>query len=313
MKIDPINLLLKSDFTPSKKKFYFISGNEVTLIQKIKAIIIEKYQELSKASLEYVENINNVFDSIGLFEDKKIFLVKNYKGLDESVLNKFRETSGIIIFVQENSPKIKKIKNIFIKDRDSYVIDCYELNRDAKIKILNKSLDSSKIKMERNLYWFLVEKLSNRFGFFYDSLSKVLQLKQENINFSNIKKLISINEDGKDKLYFSILNKNSDIVGVYREKILNSSDANELYYFCRFFCQLIIDSKNEDEYNKKIPIYLFKEKKFLIDVFRRFNSKKKKLLVKLLSSTEKILRKENNLSLISGLRFLLTIKKITIS
>ena len=313
MKIDPINLLLKSDFTPSKKKFYFISGNEVTLIQKIKAIIIEKYQELSKASLEYVENINNVFDSIGLFEDKKIFLVKNYKGLDESVLNKFRETSGIIIFVQENSPKIKKIKNIFIKDRDSYVIDCYELNRDAKIKILNKSLDSSKIKMERNLYWFLVEKLSNRFGFFYDSLSKVLQLKQENINFSNIKKLISINEDGKDKLYFSILNKNSDIVGVYREKILNSSDANELYYFCRFFCQLIIDSKNEDEYNKKIPIYLFKEKRFLIDIFRRFNSKKKKLLVKLLSSTEKILRKENNLSLISGLRFLLTIKKITTS
>tara|TARA_B100000989_G_scaffold267034_1_gene220889 strand:- start:41 stop:982 length:942 start_codon:yes stop_codon:yes gene_type:complete len=313
MKIDPIDLLLKKDFNPSKKKFYFISGNEVTLIQKIKFIIIEKYQEFSKASLEYVENINDTFNGLGLFEDKKIFLVKNCNGLNEGVLNKFRETSSTIIFIQENSPKIKKIKNIFIQDRDSYVIDCYELNREAKIKILNKSLDSSKIKIEKNLYWFLVEKLGNRFGFFDDSLSKVLQLKQENINFVNIKKLISINEDGKDKLYFSILNKNSDIVGVYREKILNSSDVNELYYYCRFFCQLIIDSKNEDEYNKKIPIYLFKEKKFLIDVFRRFNSKKKKLLVKLLSSTEKILRKENNLSLISGLRFLLTIKKITTS
>ena len=313
MKIDPIDLLLKKDFNPSKKKFYFISGNEVTLIQKIKFIIIEKYQEFSKASLEYVENINDTFNGLGLFEDKKIFLVKNCNGLNEGVLNKFRETSSTIIFIQENSPKIKKIKNIFIQDRDSYLIDCYELNREAKIKILNKSLDSSKIKIEKNLYWFLVEKLGNRFGFFDDSLSKVLQLKQENINFVNIKKLISINEDGKDKLYFSILNKNSDIVGVYREKILNSSDVNELYYYCRFFCQLIIDSKNEDEYNKKIPIYLFKEKKFLIDVFRRFNSKKKKLLVKLLSSTEKILRKENNLSLISGLRFLLTIKKITTS
>ena len=313
MKIDPIDLLLKKDFTPSKKKFYFISGNEVTLIQKIKAIIIEKYHEFSKASLEYVENINDVSDGIGLFEDKKIFLVKNCIGLDVSILNKFRETSGIIIFIQENSPKIKKIKNIFIKDGDSYVIDCYELNRDAKIKILNESLISSKIKIEKDIYWFLVEKLDNRFGFFDDSLSKVLQLKQENINFVNIKKLISINEDGKDKLYFSILNKNSDIIGVYREKILTSSDVNELYYYCRFFCQLIIDSKNEDEYNKKIPIYLFKEKRFLIDIYRRFNSKKKKLLIELLSSTEKILRNENNLSLISGLRFLLTIKKITIS
>ena len=313
MKIDPIDLLLEKNFNPSRKKFYFISGNEVTLIQKIKSIIIERYQEFSKASLEHVESINNVFGGMGLFEDKKIFLVKNCNGLNEGVLNNFRETSGIIIFIQENSPKIKKIKNILTKDRDSYVIDCYELNRDAKIKILNRSLDSSKIKMEKNLYWFLVEKLGNRFGFFDDILSKVLQLKQENINLVNIKKLISINEDGKDKLYFSILNKNSDIVGVYREKILNPSDVNELYYYCRFFCQLIIDSKNEDEYNKKIPIYLFKEKRFLIDIFRRFNSKKKKLLIKLLSSTEKILRKENNLSLISGLRFLLTIKKITTS
>ena len=313
MKIDPIDLLLKKDFTPSKKKFYFISGNEVTLIQKIKSIIIEKYHEFSKASLEYVENINDVSDDIGLFEDKTIFLVKNCTGLDESVLNKFRETFGIIIFIQENSPKIKKIKNIFIKDRDSYLIDCYELNRDAKIKILNESLISSKIKIEKNLYWFLVERLSNRFGFFDDSLSKVLQLKQENINFVNIKKLISINEDGKDKLYFSILNKNSDIIGIYREKILTSSDVNELYFYCKFFCQLIIDSKSEDEYNKKIPIYLFKEKRFLIDIYRRFSSKKKKLLIELLSSTEKILRNENNLSLISGLRFLLTIKKITIS
>tara|TARA_B100000575_G_scaffold206926_1_gene168271 strand:+ start:3958 stop:4899 length:942 start_codon:yes stop_codon:yes gene_type:complete len=313
MKIEPIDLLLKKDFTPSKKKFYFISGNEVTLIQKIKTIIIEKYQEFSKASLEYVESINDVSDGIGLFEDKKIFIVKNCNGLDENNLEKFRETPGIIIFIQENSPKIKKIKNIFIKDRDSYIIDCYELNRESKIKILNEYLISSEMKMEKNLYWFLIERLSGRFGFFDDNLRKVLQLKQEDINFVNIKKLISINEDGKDKLYFSILNKNKDIIGIYREKILTSSDVNELYYYCKFFCQLIIDSKNEDEYNKKIPIYLFKEKRFLIDIYRRFNSKKKKLLVKLLSSTEKILRTENNLSLVSGLRFLLSIKKITTS
>ena len=313
MKIEPVDLLLKKDFTPSEKKFYFISGNEITLIQKIKAIIIEKYQEFSRASLEYVGSINDVSDGIGLFEDKKIFIVKNCNGLDENNLEKFRETPGIIIFIQENSPKIKKIKNIFIKDRDSYVIDCYELNREAKIKILNEYLVSSEMKMEKNLYWFLIERLGSRFVFFDDNLRKVLQLKQEDINFVNIKKLISINEDGKDKLYFSILNKNSDIISIYREKILTSSDVNELYYYCKFFCQLIIDSKNEDEYNKKIPIYLFKEKRFLIDIYRRFNSKKKKLLVKLLSSTEKILRIENNLSLMFGLRFLLSIKKITTS
>ena len=37
------------------------------------------------------------------------------------------------------------------------------------------------------------------------------------------------------------------------------------------------------------------------------------MLLKLLSSTEKVLRKDSNLSLVFGLRFLLNIKKITIS
>ena len=312
MKIDPISALLTKDINPSIK-FFFISGNEITLIQKIKTIIIEKYQEASNASIKYVEDINGIFDGVGLFEDKKIFLVKNCNGLNENSLIRFREISGIIIFVQENSPKIKKIKNIFVKDKDSCVIDCYELSKEAKIKILNYFLSSSDIKIEKNIYWFLIEKLNNKYGFFEDGLSKVLQLKQKDINLINIKKLISIDGAGKDKLYFSILKNNSKIINDYKEKVLTTSDVNELYYYCKFFCQLIIESENEQEYNKKIPLYLFKEKKFLIDVYRQFDVKKKKLLLKLLSSTEKVLRKENNLSLIYGLRFLLSIKKIVTS
>ena len=55
------------------------------------------------------------------------------------------------------------------------------------------------------------------------------------------------------------------------------------------------------------------EKNYLIDIYRKYNSKKKKMLLKLLSSTESVLRKESGLSLVVGLRFLLNIKKITIS
>ena len=312
MKLDPVSLLLKRDFNPSVK-FLFISGNEITLIQSIKKLFIEKYQELSNASLEHIENINGVLSGADLFEDKKIFLVKSCNGLNEDILRKFREISGLIVFVQENSPKIKKIKNIFVKDRFSYVVDCYELKKEDKIKILNEFLSSSNIKIEKDIYWFLVEKLNNKYGLLKDSLDKILQLKTQDINLTNIKKLVSIDADGKDKLYFSILKKNKEIVGIYKEKILTNSDVNEFYYFCKFFCQLIIDSQDEDEYNKKIPKYLFKEKNFLIDVYRRFNSKKKILLLKLLSSVETSLRKEKDLSLLSGLRFLLNIKKIITS
>ena len=109
------------------------------------------------------------------------------------------------------------------------------------------------------------------------------------------------------------MKKNKEIVNLYRSKIVNNTDVNEFYFYIKFFCQLIIESKNEDEYQKKIPIYLFKEKHRLLDIFRKYNSRKKKLLIHLLSSTEKVLRKNNNLSLVFGLRFLLNIKKITIS
>ena len=76
---------------------------------------------------------------------------------------------------------------------------------------------------------------------------------------------------------------------------------------------MIIDSNSADEYSKKIPIYLFMEKKFLISLFNRYSQKKKKLLLRLLSNTELALRKKSDLSIIFCLRFLLSIKKITVS
>ena len=47
MKIDPVSILLRQDFDPSVK-FLFISGNEITLIQSIKRLIIKKYQGISR-------------------------------------------------------------------------------------------------------------------------------------------------------------------------------------------------------------------------------------------------------------------------
>ena len=65
---------------------------------------------------------------------------------------------------------------------------------------------------------------------------------------------------------------------------------------------------------KKKFLYIYLKKNIsLIEIFRKYNLKKKKLLIKLLSSTENVLRKDSNLSLVFGLRFLLNIKKITIS
>ena len=117
----------------------------------------------------------------------------------------------------------------------------------------------------------------------------------------------------KENLFFQMFKKNSEITEMYKDKIVSNTDVNELYYSCKYFCQLIIDSRNVEDYNKKIPRYLFKEKNYLVEVYKKYDLKKKKKILNILSNMEKILRKDGNLSIAYGLRFILNIKKITVS
>ena len=99
---------------------------------------------------------------------------------------------------------------------------------------------------------------------------------------------------------------------MYNEKINSYSDLNDFYYHCRFFCLLIINNQKKlITLNKYLGIYLKRRsfsKRFMINLI-----KKKIRLLNLMNKTENILRKNNNLSIIVGLRFLLSFKKIVIS
>ncbi len=312
MKINSLNILINHT-SILKKKFYFISGNEKTLMEKIKTIIVKSFQDKENVQIKNIETISDFVDEIGLFGDKNIYIVNGNKGIDKESLDNLRSSENHFIFFQENSQKIKKIKNLFSVDKDSYLIDCYELDKDSKIKILNEFLRVNKLEISQDVYWFLIDKLDSKYIFFEKNLIKVLELDRKDITLDKIKKILTVDESGKERIFFNLLQKNKEIIGLYRDKIINNPDVNELYYYSKFFCQLIIDCNSEDEFKKKIPMYLFKEKNYLIDIYRKYNSKKKKILLKLLSSTEKALRKEGGLSLVVGLRFLLNIKKITIS
>ncbi len=312
MKINSLNILINQTAVLNKK-FYFISGNEKTLMEKIKMIIVEGFKKKENVQIKNIDTISNFVDEIGLFGGKNIYIVNGSKGIDKESLNNIKLSESIFIFLQENSQKIKKIKSLFSADKDSYLIDCYELDKDSKIKILNEFLRLNKLEISQDVYWFLVDKLDSKYTFFEKNLIKVLELDEKDLTVDKIKKILTIDASGKEKIFFNLLQRNKEIIALYRDKIINNSDVNELYYYSKFFCQMIIDCNSEEEYKKKIPMYLFKEKNYLIDIYRKYNFKKKKMLLNLLSSTESVLRKESDLSLVAGLRFLLNIKKITIS
>ena len=312
MKLDPISLILNKELK-LHNSIFFIGGNEITLMEKVSKTIVERFNTSTKARITYLDTIEDFVDVGGLFDDKKIFIGKNCKGINEKSLDKIKATGEIFIFIQENSSKTKVIKNIFSKDKETYMIDCYELDKKSKMTILNEFLKTNKVKITEDLFWVLVQKLDNKYIFLENTINKLLELRGSNLSYDNIKKILTIDDSGKQKIFLSLLKKNKTIIELYKEKILSTSDVNDLYYHCRFFCNLIIDSKDENDYNKKIPAYLFKEKSFLIDIYRKYNNKKKKILLNHLFSSEKLMRKNSDLSLIFGLRFFLNIKKITVS
>ena len=233
MKINSLNILI-NQASVLNKKFYFISGNEKTLMEKIKTIIIEGFKEKQNVQIKSIETIIDFVDEVGLFENKSIYIVNGNKGIDIEVLDNLRSSESHFIFLQENSQKIKKIKNLFITDKDSYLIDCYELDKDSKIKILNEFLRVNKLEILQDVYWFLIDKLDSKYIFFEKNLNKVLELDKQDITLDRIKKILTVDESGKERIFFNLLKKNSEILGLYRDKIINNSDVKELYYNSKF-------------------------------------------------------------------------------
>ena len=70
MKLNPLSIILNEKFKLDKK-FYFVSGNETTLMEKIKSKIIEKSQQNENVQIRNIETVDDFVDEIELFGEKK--------------------------------------------------------------------------------------------------------------------------------------------------------------------------------------------------------------------------------------------------
>ena len=70
---------------------------------------------------------------------------------------------------------------MFNKDKDSYLIDCYELERESRIKILKKFLSDKGLNISQDVYWLLVDKLDSKYSFFENSLSQIVELDEKKL------------------------------------------------------------------------------------------------------------------------------------
>ena len=310
MKIDPINIILNKNFK-CNAKVYFVSGNEITLMDKIRSLLIRNLKN-DLFETQIIRNLKSIDRDIGLFSKKKLYVTNDIDGVEEGVINSF-DDDNVFLFHCENSPKVNSIKRIFLSQKNSLVIDCYELNKDTKIKIVNNFLAINNLKFGKELFWNFVDMLDNKYMLLEKELEKIKEIDPENINYNTLIKTISKIDLVDDKIFFKLMDTNENIINTYNSKITNQAEANKFYFTIKKFTNLIIDNEDEKDFEKNIPKYLFREKKTLVSIFERFSFKKKKSLINLLFKTDIIMRKNASLSVVIGLRFLLNLKKIITS
>ena len=61
MRIDPLSDLVSGDFS-FDKKFYYISGNEITLMEKVLSVIIERFKKNKGVDVFNIDSIENFVD-----------------------------------------------------------------------------------------------------------------------------------------------------------------------------------------------------------------------------------------------------------
>ena len=175
-------------------------------------------------------------------------------------------------------------------------------------------MKKNNIKLEADVFWYLVDALDNKYMLLENEMKKLTYLNKNNgIDIGKINKILALGSMGYEKIFFNILGSNEKIIELYKRSIFNYSDLNKFFYFIKLQSLQIIDCPNIHEFEKKIPSYLFREKDVLLKIYEKINLSKKERLSKLLFDSEKLIRMNNKLSIVLGLRFILNLKRIITS
>ncbi len=236
MKINVEEILLNQNYEVINFPYY-ISGNEETLIKRVEEILIKKFNKKGFLDKTRIEKIDDYDGSYGnLFHDSRLIILTNILGVNKSNIENLINNKDALIISSANSVKDKSIKKLFSIEKNYNLILCYKLDQNLKIKILNYHFEQNKIVIDKDVFWYLVENLDDRYVFFYNDLEKICLTKGASYTLKNIKKLISHKVDiENEKLFFYILSRNSDITSLYKSSINSISDFYLFFQTFKFF------------------------------------------------------------------------------
>ena len=116
------------------------------------------------------------------------------------------------------------------------------------------------------------------------------------------------NED-IDKLFFTILSPQKEIIYTSLANISSSGDSFYLIQRIKYYLGLIMSMENINDINKVFPKYLFMKKDKFAEIYKKLNFERISKIIILIKKTEILLRKNTGMHLIITQRFLLNLKK----
>ena len=314
MKVKPEDIAIGRHSINKNNNFFLLCGNEDTFIDKINELIINELK--ANNYLEVVKIYENVdlqstliFNTGSLFSEKKIFILYNQK-LDLDIITKIDLTDKVIIIIDKKIKNSSKIKKYIEAHPDHICITGYKLSRESKKGILEHHLKLNKIEIEKDAYWYFIDNSDDRYMLFENEITKIISFNNKKIILTDLIPLISKNSNEDiDKLFFTILSPQKEIIYTSLANINSSGDSFFLVQRIKYYLNLIISVENVNEINIVFPKYLFMQKDKFVEIYKKLNYERISKIIVLIKKTEILLRKNTAMHLIITQRFLLNLKK----
>ena len=314
MRVSPEDIAMGRNSIGKNNSFFLVCGNEDTFIDKINELIIDKlkannYLEVVKIK-ENVDLQSALISNTGsLFSEKKIFVLYGQK-LDLDIIKNIDLTDKAIIIIDKKIKSSSKIKTYIETHPDHICITCYKLSRESKKMILEHRLKLNKIEIEKDAYWFFIDNSDDRYMLFDNEITKIINFNNKKITLNDLISLISKNSNEDiDKLFFTILSPQKEIIYTSLANINSSGDSFFLVQRIKYYLNLIMSVENVNDINKVFPKYLFMKKDKFVEIYKKLNYERISRIVILIKKTEILLRKNTAMHLIITQRFLLNLKK----
>ena len=117
-----------------------------------------------------------------------------------------------------------------------------------------------------------VDNSDDRYMLFENEITKIINFNNRKITLKDLISLISKNSNEDiDKLFFTILSPQKEIIYTSLANINSSGDSFLLVQRIKYYLNLIMSIENVNDINKVFPKYLFMKKDKFVEIYKKLN------------------------------------------